>query len=168
MERSELLRWPERYALCGETLANAWAEWLGAVHWQLFVVLTFDPSRVSAVSSKLANLETFWWCTQSAKVLRVPLGWLYAVERHRSGRHHAHVLMVGVPDDDLGPAPAAMWRQRNGHIDIRPVFEPRGAVLYSTKEAAASGEVVVADTMKRYLTTGQGGERVRLHGGVLR
>ena len=43
-----------------------------------------------------------------------------------------------------------MWELRNGRIDVRPVNNAVGAVLYSTKEAAHDGEILLSDTLSLY------------------
>ena len=79
---------------------------------------------------------------------RRPVAWLIALERSASGQWHAHVLLVGVPHDIA--AVATMWKLRNGLIDVQPVSDANKAVLYTTKQAALSGEVVLSDTLARY------------------
>lgn len=157
--------WSQRFRTKGTVLAQAWAELMGRMPWEHFVTLTFDPKRVYPVTQHVASTEAFWWCSQTAHVSRSRLGWLYATERTPSGTHHVHVLLIGI-GDSLGAAPVAMWRQRNGFIDARPVSEQIGAVLYTTKEAATTGEVVFSDTLHSLLTTHRAGDRqrtVKLH-----
>lgn len=141
--------WRARSRVRGEELSAAWGQWLAPVAWQLMVTLTFDPKRVFPVNAALANREAFWWCGQVGRLLRRPVGWLYAVERGRAGAWHAHGLLVGVPGE-LGKAPAAMWEQRNGRFHAQPVTGSRGAVLYTSKDAALSGEIVLSDTLACY------------------
>lgn len=162
-------RWPERvgadWSGCsrarGRELSQAWATWLAYVGWQYFVTLTFDPKLVFPVNGALASQEAFWWCGQVGRLLRRPVGWLYAVESRRGGAHHAHVLIVGVVGE-LGPAPTAMWQQRNGIVDVRRVYDARRAVLYTTKEAALSGEVTFSDTLGLYRSSTPAGARADL------
>jgi hypothetical protein len=58
------------------------------------------------------------------------------------------VLLVGVSRDIS--ALATKWELRNGLIDVQPVSNAIGAVLYTTKQAALSGEVVLSDTLAPY------------------
>jgi len=51
--------------------------------------------------------------------------------------------------DDIS-ALAAIWEQRNGRVDVRPVSDANGVVLYSTKQAALAGEIVLSDTLAPY------------------
>jgi len=148
--------------LRGESLKQAWADWLGHLPWQLFVTLTFDPKIVFPVTAVHASKEAFWWCGQTARLLRSPVGWLYAVERGRSGQWHAHALLIGTRRQ-LGCGPEAIWRQRNGIIDVRPVYDAARVVLYTTKEAARTGEIVLSDTMRRYLPVTRPHVVVALH-----
>ena len=59
---------------------------------------------------------------------------------------------AGQPADVPGgiSGPISMWEQRNGRVDVRPVTHAQGAVLYTTKQAALSGEVVLSDTLRPY------------------
>jgi hypothetical protein len=138
---SERNDWSGRDRVRGHELSQAWAIWLSCVAWQYFVTLTFDPKKVFPANAALASTEAFWWCGQVGRVLRSAVGWVYAVERGRGGAWHAHGLLVGVPGG-LGKAPAAIWAQRNGRIHVRLVDDTNRGVLYTTKEAALSGEVV--------------------------
>lgn len=147
-------RWPAEIVatecrMPAHTLADAWGEFLGRVPWESFATLTFSPRLVSDVSQDLARDESIWWCHQTARILRRPVGWLVAPERGRGGRWHSHVLLVGT-GGDLGDAPGAMWNQRCGRIDFQTVYNAPGAVLYTTKSAASIGEVTLSDTLKRY------------------
>ena len=132
-----------------DRLVDAWGQFLGYVPWQFMVTLTFDPRRIFPVSRQTAMREAVGWCHRLSWVVRRPVAWLVAVERGKAGLWHAHVLLVGAPEH-LGPAPEAMWRQRNGFIRVTPVDTARGAVLYATKEAARVGEVELSDTLIRY------------------
>lgn len=154
--------WKERERLRGPELSRAWATWLGVVEWQLFATLTFDPKRRFPVGMELASREAFWWCTQTGVLLRRPVGWLYAVERGRGGIWHAHALLAGVAAG-LGPVLPAMWEQRNGIFHQRPVDGTSRAVLYTTKDAALNGEIVLSDTIRRYMASASALPRVALH-----
>jgi hypothetical protein len=162
-------RWPEyggadfsgRSRTRGRELSQVWATWLACIAWQYLVTLTFDPKKVFPVDATLASREAFSWCGQVGRLVRRPVGWLYAVEQGRGGALHAHVLMVGVPAG-LGAAPPAIWTQRNGRFHVRPVDDTRRGPLYTTKEAALSGEIVLSDTLRRYYPTGTAVSRVDL------
>lgn len=138
----------------GDALPRAWADFLGRVPWQLFVTLTFDPKRWPSVDQRLTRKEAMWWCQQVGRLLRRPVAWLVAAEQGRGGRWHAHVLLVGI-GDGLGKAPEAMWQQRCGQIDVRPVRGGARAVVYTTKSAALTGEVELSDTLSRYRSAGK-------------
>lgn len=143
--------WRDRQRIRDRNLSQAWAGWLGTIEWEFFITLTFDPKKAGNADAKLASKEAFWFCTQAACLLRRPLGWLYAVERGRSGAWHAHVLLIGVPGRELGEAIPAMWTQRNGMIDVQEAYFGRGATRYTTKVAAAGGEIVFSDTLPLFL-----------------
>lgn len=141
--------WSTRNRAKARRLGEAWSQYVGRVPWEWFVTLTFDPSVVFAVNARLADREAFWWCGTVARLQRRPVAWLYAPERGRSGRWHVHVLLVGTSGNL--EAAVAMWRERNGQIDMKAVARSPGSlVLYTTKDAALSGEVVWSDTLARY------------------
>jgi hypothetical protein len=154
--------WPRRHRLRRSALESAWAEFLGRVPWEFFVSLTFDPKKRFPANHGLASREAFWWCNQTSRVLRQPLAWVYAPERGESGQWHSHALLVGVSRAQLR-VPAAMWKTRNGWIDVRPVWDLRGATLYTTKSAASSGEIVWSETLGRYRDLLHGTQTMALH-----
>ena len=136
--------------LSGSVLSLAYAEFLGRVRWEVMITLTFDPRRRFPVSRDRAVQEAIKWANTLAYAVARPIGWLIAAERGRGGSWHAHVLIVGVDERAVEPV-ASLWRSRNGRLDIKPVYEGTGAVLYTTKTAADEGQVVVADTLATYL-----------------
>jgi len=140
--------WSQRVRVRGPMLLMAWVEFLGRVPWKLFVTLTFDPKRIFPVSCRRVEKEALAWCGHVGWATRQPVAWLIAPERGGSGLWHAHVLLAGVPRDLS--ALAAMWRMRNGHVKVKTTTDAIGAVLYSTKEAALSGEIVLSGTLSRY------------------
>ena len=142
-------RWNTRTRFYGRMLQQGWAAFLGRLPWAAFVTLTFNPKRRFPVSAELADKEAFRWCGLLGYVVRRPVAWLYVVERHASGRWHAHVLIAGA---SLGAVQgvAAFWKARNGRAHARRVDNSHKAVLYSTKEAALRGEVVLSDTVTLY------------------
>lgn len=100
-------------------LHHEWASFLSRVDWDYFVTLTLDPSRYprSGPESWLHSWRWFlfaWLCASAEKVGQVrrddagrlrgpwinawrhgrgrPM-WVLALEPHRSGRLHAHVLL---------------------------------------------------------------------------
>ncbi len=101
------------------------------------------------MNHQMAIREAVAWCHHVSWVLRCPVAWLVAAERGKSGLWHAHVLLVGVPEQ-LGRVPAAMWHQRNGFVKVTRVDDSRGIVIYATKQAALSGEVELSDTLSLY------------------
>ncbi len=133
-------------------LKLAWVEFLGRIPWDLFVTLTFDPKRVFPVSETRCEKEAVGWCSQLEYAIRRPVASLIAVERGRSGQWHGHVLLAGVPSDiSISISPLAeIWELRNGQINVKPVHAVAGAVLYTTKEAALSGNLVLSDAVGRY------------------
>src|SRR5687767_13302360 len=110
----------------GARVRVAWVDFLGCVHWDLLVTLTFDPKRVFPVSCSRSENEALKWCGLVGWALRHPIAWLIAPERHLSGLWHAHVLLAGVPRDISGLA--NLWRMRNGHIHVQPVTNGTRAV----------------------------------------
>src|SRR5687768_4128915 len=108
------------YVLKGRReLPYAWAQLMGRIPWQWLVTLTFDPKRVFPISQDYAQREAVGWCHIVQYTYRRRAGWFVATERHRSGRYHAHVLLVGAAKD-LHSA-TEVWRERNGKVDTRPV-----------------------------------------------
>ena len=132
-------------------LPRAWAEWVGRVPWDAFWVLTFDPERVRSVSRESAEYEAYRWLAFLGYLGRRPVGWIAAVELGRGGAWHVHVLTVGLPKA-LRPMAKDVWMTRNGYVSVRGASQSDGAVLYSTKKAAAEGTVLFSDTLDRYLT----------------
>jgi hypothetical protein len=142
----------EHARLRGPALQLAWGAFLGRVRWDNFVTLTFDPKRVFPVGQERAVREAVSWCNGVARALRTPVGWVVAPERTRSGQWHSHALLVGV-EHEQAVALAAPWQFRNGMIDIRRVAagDSNTIALYTTKEAAITGEAVLSDTLGRYM-----------------
>jgi hypothetical protein len=132
------------------------------VRWRLFVTLTFDPRRVYPVRRETADREAFWWCGQMSRLLRRPLGWLYAAEQGRCGQWHAHVLIVGADSGEMTAA-IMMWRQRNGELHCQHVTDTVGVTLYASKDAALAGEIVWSDTLTKYRTDVHREEIIALH-----
>ena len=149
-----------RHGRKGELVA-AWSDFLGRVPWELFATLTFDPKRVYPVDRVMASREAFWWCNALAHMYRVPAVWAYAPERGATGLWHAHALLQGTPKR-IGEA-CAVWKARNGHIDVRPVSDGRGITMYASKSAAATGEIVWSDTCRRFAPIAQA--KVQLYPG---
>ena len=84
------------------------------------------------------------------KMVRRPVGWVYALERGRGGLWHEHMLLLGVPlSQSLRPA-LPVWQERNGRIDARRVTDRAGIALYTSKEAATAGTLVLSDTLTQY------------------
>jgi hypothetical protein len=132
-------------------LATAWATFLGRVPWEWFITLTFDPKRRFPISRDLASREAFWWCGLVGQVYRIPVAWVYAIERTSTGSHHVHVLFVGLHHNPRWTPVVEPWRERNGSVvDVRRVNDIDGVALYTTKSVAAHGEVVWSDTLSRY------------------
>ncbi len=129
-------------------LKLAWVDFLCRIPWDLFVTLTFDPKRVFPVSETRAEKEAVEWCSRLEYALRRPVASVIAVERGRSGQWHGHVLLAGVPSD-ISPL-AEIWELRNGRINVKPVHAVEGIVLYTTKEASLSGNLVLSDAVGRY------------------
>src|SRR5262245_38925845 len=124
--------WNGRLRVHGPRLRLAWAEFLGRIPWERFTTLTFDPKRVFPVSRERADREVFWWLGVSGHIIRRPIGWVYAVERHASGQWHAHALTVGGGHAAEWRVASDLWRVRNGLADIRPVDSIDGAALYTS------------------------------------
>ena len=143
--------WNRRTHKPATALHAAWGTYLGRLGWEWFVTLTFDEKHRS-INKRLADREAFWWVTQLGRLFRKPVGWLYAVEQGSSGRVHVHVLVVGVGVGVSWSTPRAMWRTSNGIAHIQPVDNGRRVVLYTTKQAYKGGDIVLSDTLARYLT----------------
>ena len=74
----------------------------------------------------------------------------YAVEGGGGGWLHAHALLIGIRDESWEAAQVA-WRARNGRIESRRVSDGLGAADYLSKSIGPNGEVVLSDTLTRYL-----------------
>lgn len=149
-QRNSAAEWPGRMRLKRQRLARAWSRFLGRVPWEWFITLTFDSDRAVPIGQLRADRDAFWWFGQTSHLLRRPIAWVYAPERRPTGMWHVHALLAGgVARRDLN-APAAMWKARNGFVDIRRVSARFGAALYTTKQAALTGDVVLSDTLAKY------------------
>lgn len=131
-------------------LQMAWVEFLGGVPWEWFVTLTFDAKKVRSMSRQTASREAVRWCGDIERCLRRSIGWLIALERHKSGRWHAHALLAGLPPGIPLDHFAALWEHRNGRVDLRSAGDPTRRCLYLTKEAAADGELLLSDGVSRF------------------
>src|SRR5262249_52989821 len=135
--------------LRGQELAQAWGQFLGRIPWQSFVSLTFDPKRRFPVDRDLASREACRWCDLVAYATRRPIGWAVAAERGRGGLWHAHALLAGTSVKALD-GPVAIWNARNGHAHVQRVQSVTGVAMYSAKDVAHGGEVMVSDTLGRF------------------
>ncbi len=158
-ESGELLR--------RQDLHSAWGKVLGRIRWELFVTLTFDPKRVFPLNSERAMREARKWCDHASWMYRRPLGWACAPERGKSGHWHAHVLLIGVPAVNGTPSllqeAQSVWRVRNGFIAVERVTGVSGIAMYTSKEAAVTGEMVVSDNIGEYRSALADTETVKLH-----
>lgn len=145
-------RWRARGRVQGDDLPEAWATVFGKVPWATFWTLTFDAERRFGakgrygVGQELASREAFAWANQSARVQHKPVGWVYGTERGRNGLWHVHALTTAAPSR-VNDYLTLDWQLRNGHVHSRLVTDLRSAVLYTSKEAALTGEMVFSDTM---------------------
>ena len=144
----EARSWANRIRVRGENLQAAWLELLSPIQWAWFVTLTFDPKRVYPVGCTRAAKEAFKWCGLVEWACRRPVLWMIAPERGASGQWHVHVLLAEEAGDVS--ALAAIWRSRNGEIDVRPVTSSTGVILYATKQAAFSGEILLSNPSGGY------------------
>lgn len=127
---------------------TGWLTFVGGVPWEWFVTLTFDPKKRWSVSRALAERETVRWCADIERYGRCPCGWMAALEQHKSGRWHAHLLLTGVTID-LTPL-TALWQIRNGRADLQAAGSPVRRTLYMTKEAAAKGHILLGEGLKHF------------------
>jgi len=175
LEESEMMtRWPQFARTKDWTnrmrvrdpiaLLGGWLELLGQVEWELFVTLTFDPKRVFPVGSVTASKEAFRWCQDIERAFRHRVVWLIALERGASGQWHAHVLLADVPGD-ISPL-AAIWSSRNGSVDVQAVRNLSGVILYATKEAAISGEILLSHSLEAYADRQFGRPQIALYPAV--
>jgi len=148
LEQRAGVDWRHRLSVRGRVLKPAWGEFLGGIPWDVFATLTFDPKRTFPISAATASREAFWWCGQAGRLLRRPVAWMYAPERHKSGRWHVHALLANVPTRNA--VLKAIWEARNGLADLRPVRDGRISVEYLVKSAGEGGEIVLSDTLRRY------------------
>jgi hypothetical protein len=129
---------------------KAWQAGFGSLAWEYLVTLTFDPNKAFPVGEDKAERETLWWCGFLSHICRAPIGWISAAERGRSGQWHSHVLLIGVTSSYNLSTALRVWRVRNGMCNRRNVHNVGGAVLYTTKEAYATGNIQVSETISRY------------------
>lgn len=137
-----------RLYVADAVLRLAWVEFVGLLPWTVFVTLTFDPANNGPVTATHAERQAAQWCNFVEWVIRRPVAWLIAVERNRNGNHHAHVLFADL-HIDIGSC-AECWRLGRGRVDIRPVSDSNGIILYASKEAASHGRISLSDTARRY------------------
>jgi hypothetical protein len=71
------------------------------------------------------------------------------VQRGKGGCWHAHQILIGLGKRVWSGA-LESWRNRNGSVDVQPVYERGGVALYTSKSVALSGEVILSDTLGRY------------------
>jgi hypothetical protein len=151
-----------RIAATAALLDEAWAKFLGLVPWRYFVTLTFSPRKVPKVSKDLADKEVFTWVSLLERMMRRPVGWLYSLERDRSGRWHAHVLVTDDVRRRAVSAANSVWAFRNGRAHLKIVWTGHGAVLYTTKDSRRDAEVVPSPQLHSYLDRLRGETVVRL------
>jgi hypothetical protein len=65
------------------------------------------------------------------------------------GVNKAHVILIGLGKRAWSGA-LESWQNRNGSVDVQPVYEGEGVALYTSKSVALSGEVMLSDTLGRY------------------
>jgi hypothetical protein len=129
-------------------LQLGWMEFVSAIPWEWFVTLTFDPKKVWSVSRDTAARETIRWFGDVERYFRRHIGWLAALEQHKSGRWHSHGLLAGVPAR-LDPL-VAIWEGRNGRAEVQPAGNSARRCLYVSKEAAENGEILLGDGLRRF------------------
>ena len=61
----------------------------------------------------------------------------------------------------------AAWEDRNGHAVILPVYETRGAAMYTSKSSALNGEIVLSDTIGQFRSELSASVIVPLHTGAI-
>src|SRR5262245_33197106 len=80
-------RWEGRTRVQGEASRRAWNVFLGNVPWETSLTLTVDPHRWRYdVSRETMSRETFKLCGIASYAVGKPVAWVYATERHSSGR----------------------------------------------------------------------------------
>lgn len=132
-----------------EALAAAWPRFFGRFRWTVMVSLTFDPRRAFKVGRDRATREAVLWCNVLSYTWRRPVAWIVAAECGANGKWHVHVLVIGA-DQSQVEVVAALWRARNGQVVAKAVYDGAGAALYTTKDNATCGEVVIADSLVGY------------------
>ena len=145
--------WRGRLRINANRIGAEWGKFLGEYEWERFVTLTVDPRRMRAISETIVSREVFQWCNEVSRLSRCPVGWAYAVEGGGGGWLHAHALLIGIRDGSWDAA-ESVWRARNGHVVTRPVDDPIAIASYLCKAIGPNGEVVVSDTLRRYLRRG--------------
>src|SRR5262245_3467772 len=121
-------KWKNRLKYRGDDLLAAWGGFFSRVPWDLFLTFTFAEWRRQGLSEAAASREVFRWLGDLARATRKQLVWIYGTEPHADGRWHVHALLADVRESQIAPS-VAMWVQRNGHIDVRPVAYSHGAVV---------------------------------------
>lgn len=126
------------------------------------MTLTFDHKRIFPVRRAVASREAFRWCGELGRMLRREIAWVYAPERGRNGQWHAHVLVAGANTAELR-TPAAVWRTRNGFVGVKEVHNRTGVALYTSKQAAATAEIVWSENLGLYRGALASRQTVALH-----
>ena len=158
--------WRRRERATAREVHQAWSDVLARLPWQLFVTLTFDDRKVSSVSEDVASREAFEWLNLASRTYRSATRVGLWAERGQTGLWHVHALIIGVPvvrgEASTLPELCGVWEVRNGIINVERVHSRRGVAIYTTKQAAAAGTLVWADTLGRYREALQSGPTVKL------
>lgn len=147
-------------------LRSAGAELLGRVQWQLFATLTFDPAKLRRRHGRYQyekewkalrllfnsiNLKSFG--RQQVRRNGAGLLWFAALEPHKDSGHHFHVLIAGMPDDQLDWCAAmvrAWWKQHMGDPDVRPAANLRASAAYCWKSIDSENEWAMSNSFVRF------------------
>jgi len=136
--------------LTGTRLREAWGSFLGRFLWQWFVTPTFDPARVFPVSCAVVEREETLVGTDDRKD-GPTAGGMGVCARAGSGGIVACAQAAARRPQGQSPRPALpVWQVRNGRIEVRRVTDQAGIALYTSKEAADAGTLVLSNTFTQY------------------
>ena len=146
---TRLPRVADTAALRAAALRAGWGEFLTRIPWEWTVTLTFDDGKIWPVNLYRAEREVTWWGRLLAQLYRRAIGWVCALELGRTRRWHGHFLLVGLDGRSVEPAVGA-WKQRNGFAQSRKVTDVPGVALYTSKQAADEGYIILSQALSRY------------------
>jgi hypothetical protein len=135
----------------------AWAEWLGARPWDLFLTLTSDgrthPEALHKRFRYVAHKMSDHLYGRAVTRRGCPIEYVNAIERHKSGWPHAHALMrlPGVDLADRNQLNLVEWQkfitETGGWCRLEPLGDQANVVSYVTKYVTKDGELILSPNL---------------------